>query len=137
MLDVRIKMRSSHYAASPQDADTGRGSQEFLGAVQYSGSGRPEFDVRTSRFEPLSHVQGPPGRPVSSLRLQRPLGGFEELDCIVPQGRQRNGGLSRVRIRGVSMPPCTLQSITFLSQTPDQPGQLSVTVIWCLDKPHT
>jgi hypothetical protein len=65
------------------------------------------------------------------------LGGFEELDCIVPQGRQRNGGLSRVRISGVSMPPCTLQSITFLSQTPDQPGQLSVTVIWCLDKPHT
>ena len=23
------------------------------------------------------------------------LGGFEELDCIVPQGRQRNGGFSR------------------------------------------
>jgi hypothetical protein len=29
------------------------------------------------------------------------LGGFEELDCIVPQGRQRNGGFSRERIRGV------------------------------------
>jgi hypothetical protein len=34
------------------------------------------------------------------------LGGFEELDCIVPQGRQRNGGFSREKIRGVSMPPC-------------------------------
>jgi hypothetical protein len=45
------------------------------------------------------------------------LGGFEELDCIVPQGRQRNRGFSREKIRGVSMPPCPLRSITFLSQT--------------------
>ena len=44
------------------------------------------------------------------------LGGFEELDCIVPQGRLRNGGFSREKIRGVSIPPCSLRSITFLSQ---------------------
>jgi hypothetical protein len=35
------------------------------------------------------------------------LGGFEELECIVPQGRQRNHGFSREKIRGVSMPPGT------------------------------
>jgi hypothetical protein len=29
------------------------------------------------------------------------LGGFEELYCIVPQGRQRNRGFSREKIRGV------------------------------------
>ena len=28
-------------------------------------------------------------------------GGLEELDCIVPQGRQRNGRFSRERIKGV------------------------------------
>jgi hypothetical protein len=44
--------------------------------------------------------------------------GFEELYCIVNQGRQRNRGYSRDKIRGVSMPPCPLQSISFLSQTP-------------------
>jgi hypothetical protein len=45
-------------------------------------------------------------------------GGFEELDCIVDQGRQRYGGFSREKVRGVSMPPCHLVSISFLSQTP-------------------
>jgi hypothetical protein len=35
------------------------------------------------------------------------LGGFEELDCIVPRDRKRNGGFWRERIRGVdaSLPP--------------------------------
>jgi hypothetical protein len=44
--------------------------------------------------------------------------GFEGLYCIVNQGRQRNRGFSRDKIRGVSMPPCPLQSIPFLSRTP-------------------
>jgi hypothetical protein len=52
-------------------------------------------------------------------------GGFEVLYCIVDQGRQRSRGFSRDKIRGVSMPVCPLQSIFFLSQTPDQPGQVS------------
>jgi hypothetical protein len=33
MLRVRIDMRSDAYAAPPQDTDTGRGNQEFMGAV--------------------------------------------------------------------------------------------------------
>ena len=44
--------------------------------------------------------------------------GFEELYCIVNQGRQRNREFSREKIRGVSMPPCPLHSIPFLSQIP-------------------
>ena len=44
--------------------------------------------------------------------------GFEELYCIVNQGRQRNREFSREKIRGVSMLHCPLQSIPFLSRTP-------------------
>jgi hypothetical protein len=33
-------------------------------------------------------------------------GGLEELDCIVNQGRQRNGRFSSDEIRGVSGLPC-------------------------------
>ena len=36
---------------NPQDADTGRGRQEFMGAVQYSRSACPDRGVRRSRFE--------------------------------------------------------------------------------------
>jgi hypothetical protein len=45
-------------------------------------------------------------------------GGFEGLQGEVAQGRQRNRGFSRAKIRGVSMPRCPLQSIPFLFRTP-------------------
>jgi hypothetical protein len=45
-------------------------------------------------------------------------GAFEELYCILAQGRQRKRGFSRDDIRGVSMPTCPLQSTSFLSQSP-------------------
>ena len=53
-----------------------------MGAVQYSRSGRPDVDVCTSRFEPLSHLLGPwvvesPLRGYNDLQ-----GGFEELWSI-------------------------------------------------------
>jgi hypothetical protein len=64
-------------------------------------------------------------------------GDFEELCCIVSQGRQRNRGFSREKFRGVSMPPCPLQSIPFLSQTPDQSGHYSAVAVCRLSKPHS
>jgi hypothetical protein len=50
----------------------GRGRQEFMGAVQYSRSGCPDMDVRTSRFEPLSYVLGP-------LAFESSFVGFKDL----------------------------------------------------------
>jgi hypothetical protein len=38
MLRVRVKMRSGACALSHQDADTGEGYQEFMGAVCYQRS---------------------------------------------------------------------------------------------------
>jgi hypothetical protein len=42
------------------------------------------------------------------------LGGYEELDCIVPQGRQRNRGLFSGLVRGVSNPREGSRILTFL-----------------------
>jgi hypothetical protein len=56
----------------------GRG-QEFRGAVCQERSGRPEVDVCTSRFEPLSYLLGPwavEGSFVSDKGIE---GGVEEL----------------------------------------------------------
>ena len=53
-------------------------------------------------------------------------GGFEELWNILTGGRQRNGGFSREKIRGVSMPPCLLQSTLSSAKLAGQPGHLSV-----------
>jgi hypothetical protein len=63
--------------------------------------------VYRSRFEPLSYLLGPLAVESPLLGYNDLLGGFEELDCIVPQGRQRNRGFSREKIRGVdaSLPP--------------------------------
>ena len=55
------------------DADTGEGRQEFMGAVDYQRIGYPDLGVRTSRFRPLCHVQGPLGRRVPAPRLQQRL----------------------------------------------------------------
>jgi hypothetical protein len=43
-----------------------------MGAVQYSRSGGPDMDVRTSRFEPLSYVLGP-------LAFESSFVGFKDL----------------------------------------------------------
>jgi hypothetical protein len=68
-----IKRRSGQYAASRQDADTGRGGQEFMGAVCYQRSGRPDLGVCTSQFQPLSSRLGPLGRREPAPQLQRPF----------------------------------------------------------------
>jgi hypothetical protein len=75
MLSVRIKMRSGAYASSRQDTHYtgGGGSQEFMGAVDYTKSGCPDIDARTSRFKSLSHLLGPLGRRVPAPRLQQRL----------------------------------------------------------------
>src|SRR5215212_8040087 len=77
MLDVRIKVRSGAYASSRQDTHYtgGGGSQEFMGAVDYTKSGCPDIDARTSRCEPLSESLGPRGRRVPAPRLQQRLRG--------------------------------------------------------------
>ncbi len=46
--------------------------QEFMGAVDYTKSGCPDIDARTSRFKSLSHLLGPLGRRVFVHQLQRP-----------------------------------------------------------------
>jgi hypothetical protein len=38
------------------------GGQEFMGAVDYTKSGCPDIDARTSQFKSLSHLLGPLGR---------------------------------------------------------------------------
>jgi hypothetical protein len=75
MLHLRIMMRSGAYASSRLDTDyVGvRGGQEFMGAVDYTKSGCPDIDARTSRFKSLSHLLGPLGRRVPALRLQGPV----------------------------------------------------------------
>jgi hypothetical protein len=49
------------------------GGQEFMGAVDYTKSGCPDIDARTSRFKSLSHLLGPLGRRVPAPRLQQRL----------------------------------------------------------------
>jgi hypothetical protein len=53
MLQVCTEMRSGQYASPRQDANTGKGYQEFIGAVCYQRSGCPELGVCTWLFEPL------------------------------------------------------------------------------------
>jgi hypothetical protein len=53
------------------------------------------------------------------------LGGLEELYCIVNQGRQRNQGFSREKIRNVSGLPCPYKVSLPSPNTPDQPGHVS------------
>ena len=79
----------------------GRGCQELGPPVCQKRSSRPDLDVYRSRFEPLSYLLGPLAVESPLLGYNDLLGGFEELDCIVPQGRQRNGRFSRERIKGV------------------------------------
>jgi hypothetical protein len=51
--------------------------------------------------------------------------GFDELCCIVDQGRRRNRGFSREKIRGVKayLPPYKVPLSS--PKPPDQPGQVS------------
>jgi hypothetical protein len=76
MWRIHIEMHSGAYASSHQDTDyTGAGDRQKLRPpVDYQWCGRPELGVRTSRFEPLSDVLGPPGRRGLVRRLQRRLG---------------------------------------------------------------
>ena len=88
-------------------------------------SGPPDLDVYRSRFEPSSYLLDPLDRRRFVRQLQghsrRAWGALER----VAEDRQRNRGFLREKIRAVSMPPCPLQSIPFLSQTPDQAGHVS------------
>jgi hypothetical protein len=59
-----------------------------MGAVQYSRSGCPDMDGRTSRFEPLSYVLGPLGRRNSFLGYRVIYGGLGALE-------RRGPGLGR------------------------------------------
>ena len=47
--------------------------------MHYSMFGCPDMDVHTSRFEPSSHLLGPPGRRRFVLSYKGIQGGFEEL----------------------------------------------------------
>ena len=76
--------------------------------------GPPDLDVHTSRFKPLSHVQGPPGRREPSLRLQRRLRQLGRLGSIVTRGRQRNRGFFGGMDRGVSNASEGSKILTFL-----------------------
>jgi len=49
---------------------------------------------RCAKWKVLRAVESP------LLGYNNLQGGLEELDCIVPQGRQRNGRFSRERIKG-------------------------------------
>src|SRR5215211_7904361 len=75
MLHVRIDMRSGGCVAFSQNTDYAGagGGQEFMGAVDYTKSGCPDIDARTSRFKSLSHLLGPLGRRVPAPRLQQRL----------------------------------------------------------------
>jgi hypothetical protein len=55
-------------------------------------SGRPDMGVRTSLYKPLCYVQGPPGRREPAPRLQRVYSTFEERQCNIARGRQKNLG---------------------------------------------
>src|SRR5215208_2886940 len=88
-----------------------------MGAVQYSRSGCPDTDVRTSRFEPLSYLLGPLGRRGLFLAYKDIQGGSEELRNIGARDRQRNRGLFSRLVRGVWRPCEPPEILSFLSQT--------------------
>jgi hypothetical protein len=139
MLLVRMRMRLGGWAASSQNTDTDTG----VGVVR-SSWGRSV--TRGSAVLTQVCVQADSNRcPMCKLlrAVESPLrayndllGGFEELDCIVPQGRQRNRGFSSEKISGVSDLPCPLQNTPFLSQPPDQRGHYSAVAVCRLSKPH-
>jgi hypothetical protein len=61
-----IKVCSSQYAATRQDADVGEGYQDFRSPVHYQRSCCPDLGLYTSRFEPLSNLSNPSSKPRSS-----------------------------------------------------------------------
>ena len=81
--------------------------------VVFERSRRPEPDARTSRFEPSSHLLGPPGRRRFVLSYKGIQGGFEEL-WISERDRQRNRGFFSGMVRGVSNPCEGSKMLTFL-----------------------
>src|SRR5919107_1768339 len=101
-----IKMRSGQHAASRQDDDTGEGCQELRPRGLLQRSGRPELSVCTTDLNRCAMCKVLLVVECPLLAYNNVLGGFEELYCIVDQGRQRNGGFSRERIRGVWKPLC-------------------------------
>src|SRR3712207_8725431 len=57
-----FRSRSGHYAAPLRTLMRGAGVAGDQAPVSCTKSGHPDIGVGTSRFEPLSHLLGPPGR---------------------------------------------------------------------------
>jgi hypothetical protein len=83
-----MKMRWAAHTSLSQDTHYtgGGGSQEFMGAVKYWRFGRPDSDVHTSRFEPLSYVLGTSAFESSFISYKGIQGAFEHAMESVAEG---------------------------------------------------